>query len=519
VAVTGSDLVLTVDLGTGGPKVGFVSIRGEVLWWEHTPVPTIVGEGGARTQDAEHWWSVITESVRRGVVAVGGERVAAVSVTGQWASTVPVDEAGRPVDECVLWSDTRGAPYSRRLVGGPVSGYAPKPLATWLRRSGGIPTTSGADTVGHLLFWQHERPDVLDRARWLLEPVDYLTMRFTGVPAATLASMTGAWLTDNRDLAALRYDDVLVRAAGVDAAQLPPLVPTGSVVGPVLPDVAELLGIPASAVAVTGLPDLHSAAVGAGAIELGQPHASIGTTAWISAPVPRKKTDVLRQQASVPGLDNASYLLANNQESAGRNLQWWRDTVAPEESYDVLLAEAATSLPGARDATFTPWLTGERSPVDDRNARAGFHGIGETTTRGDLTRAVLEGVALNAGWLLGAAERFVGGRLDDIRLVGGGARSDLWCQILADATDRTIVRVSDPWLAGLRGAGLFAALATGRLHREEVRELVLTDPPFRPRAQHRATYDALAAELPKLYAAQRGFFKRSARQATRHGAR
>ena len=157
---------------------------------------------------------------------------------------------------------------------------------------------------------------------------------------------------------------------------------------------------------------------------------------------------------------------------------------------------------------FTPWLTGERSPVDDRNARAGFHGVGETTTRGHLTRAVLEGVALNAAWLLGAAERFVGGRLDDIRLVGGGARSDLWCQVLADATDRTIVRVTDPWLAGLRGAALFAALALGRVERAEVRGLVPTDAPFRPDPRHRATYDALARELPKLYAAQRGFFRR-----------
>ena len=121
------DLVLAIDLGTGGPKVGFVTVRGEVRWWEHTPVPTIFGEGGARTQDAELWWQVIGESVRR---APARDRVVAVSVTGQWASTVPVDEAGRPVGACVLWSDTRGAPYSRRLVGGPVSGYAPKPLAT-----------------------------------------------------------------------------------------------------------------------------------------------------------------------------------------------------------------------------------------------------------------------------------------------------------------------------------------------------------------------------------------------------
>ena len=506
--VTDSDLVLSVDLGTGGPKVGFVTVHGEVLWWEHTPVPTIVGDGGARTQDAELWWTVVRESVRRGSASVDASRVVAVSVTGQWASTVPVDEAGRPVGECVLWSDTRGAPYSKAAVGGHVSGYAPKALATWLRRSGGIPDTSGSDPVGHMLFLQHECHEVLARARWLLEPVDYLTMRFTGVPAATLASMTGAWLTDIRSLTRLDYDEVLVRAAGVDGSRLPPLVSTGSVLGPVLPDVATDLRIPATAVAVTGLPDLHAAVVGAGAVELGQPHASIGTTTWISAPVPRKKTDVLRRQASVPGLDNSSYLLANNQDSAGRNLQWWRDTVAPDVSYEALLAEAAATPAGAGGVVFTPWLTGERSPIDDRNARAGFHGIGETTIRGDLTRAVLEGVALNANWLLGAAEKFVGSRLDDIRLVGGGARSDLWCQALADVTDRTMVRVTDPWLAGLRGAALFAALALGRVRLSELRGLVPTDPPFRPDPRHRATYDALARELPKLYAAQRGFFRR-----------
>ena len=112
--------------------------------------------------------------------------------------------------------------------------------------------------------------------------------------------------------------------------------------------------------------------------------------------------------------------------------------------------------------------------------------------------------------LLGAAERFVGGRFDDVRLVGGGARSHLWCQVLADATDRTIVRVTDPWLAGLRGAALFAAHALGALRKDEIRGLVPTDPPFRPQAEHRATYDALAVELRKLYAAQKGFFRRSA---------
>ena len=503
------DLVLAVDLGTGGPKVGLVTVRGEIVWWEHTPVPTHAGPGGEQTQDAEQWWQVVRESVRRAAGSADLSRVVAVSVTGQWASTVPVDEQGRPVGPCVLWSDTRGAPYSRAAVGGPVSGYAPKPLATWLRRSGGIPTVSGDDPVGHILFLQHEQPDVVARARWLLEPVDYLTMRFTGVPAASHASMTGAWLTDNRSLATLAYDDVLVRATGVDASRLPPLVATGSVVGPVSPVGGRGARPPADGRrrhrparpalgrrrcgcdrpgGAARLDRHHGLDQRAGAAQEERPAADAGL-----GPGPGQRVVPPRQQPGVRRPQPAVVARRGRPRRSATTTCWRR---------------RRPRLPGAGGVVFTPWLTGERSPVDDRNARAGFHGIGGGTTRGHLTRAVLEGVALNATWLLGAAEKFVGSRLDDIRLVGGGARSDLWCQILADTSDRSIVRVTDPWLAGLRGASLFAALTLGAVDRGEVRGLVPTDEPFRPDPRRRATYDALVRELPKLYAAQKGFFRR-----------
>ena len=509
---TAGDLVLAVDLGTGGPKVGLVTVRGEIVWWEHTPVPTHAGPGGEQTQDAEQWWQVVARvrTPRRGGPPTSS-RVVAVSVTGQWASHGP---GGRgtvvPVGPCVLWSDTRGAPYSRAAVGGPVSGLraeAAGHVAASQRwdPDGRRATTRSATSC----FLQHEQPDVVARARWLLEPVDYLTMRFTGVPAASHASMTGAWLTDNRSLATLAYDDVLVRATGVDASRLPPLVATGSVVGTLSPSVAADLGLPPTAVAVTGLPDLHSAAVGAGAIGLGEPHASIGTTAWISAPVPRKKSDLLRMQASVPGLDNASYLLANNQESAGRNLQWWRDAVAPELGYDDLLAEAAATPPGAGGVLFTPWLTGERSPVDDRNARAGFHGIGGGTTRGHLTRAVLEGVALNATLAArgGREVRRVPARRHPARrrgsavgpLVPGPGRH----QRPVDRPGHRPLVGRPPRSVPVRGAD------AGR-RRPRLRCAGWCPPTSRsgPTRARRATYDALVRELPKLYAAQKGFFRR-----------
>ncbi|HLX87690.1 MAG TPA: FGGY family carbohydrate kinase, partial [Acidimicrobiales bacterium] len=127
--------VLAVDLGTGGPKVGLVSMAGVIAWSEHLLVPTRLLSGGGAVQDADQWWDVIVDSARRGLASgvVDPGRVTAVSCTGQWASTVPVDEAGVPVGDCVLWMDSRGAPHARRAFGGPVSGYGPLVLARWVR--------------------------------------------------------------------------------------------------------------------------------------------------------------------------------------------------------------------------------------------------------------------------------------------------------------------------------------------------------------------------------------------------
>ena len=162
---------------------------------------------------------------------IPAERVVAVACTGQWASTVPVDASGEPVGPCVMWLDTRGARHSRDVIGGPVMGYSPRALATWIRRTGGVPSPFGGDPVSHMLHLERDEPEVAAAARWYLEPVDYLTMRFTGRAAATHASMSGAWLTDNRHLDRLEYDARLVRMAGLDAGKLPPLVETGSLVG------------------------------------------------------------------------------------------------------------------------------------------------------------------------------------------------------------------------------------------------------------------------------------------------
>ncbi len=173
------------------------------------------------------------------------------------------------------------------------------------------------------------------------------------------------------------------------------------------------------------------------------------------------------------------------------------------------MVELAATVPaGSGGVVFTPWLDGENSPVEDHSARAGFHNLSLRSGRADMVRAVLEGVAFNSRWLLEAADHFTGRRLDPVRLIGGGVQHDLWCQILADVWDRTVERVADPVLTGLRGAGLYAGLVLDEVGLQELHDLVPVDATFRPDPAHRDVYDRLFAEFPRLYKAQRRTFHR-----------
>ena len=182
----------------------------------------------------------------------------------------------------------------------------------------------------------------------------------------------------------------------------------------------------------------------------------------------------------------------------------------PRPEFDVLTELAALAPPGAEGVLFTPWLAGERSPVDDRNARAGFHNLSLHAGLPAMTRAVLEGVAYHNRWLFEAVERFAKRRLDGVRIFGGGAVSDLWCQIHADVMNRVVERVTDPAHVNLRGAGILAGLALGEVSPADVGEVAPVGTTFRPDPSRRAVYDRLFHEFPRLYKSQKPMFARLA---------
>jgi xylulokinase len=499
--------ILAIDLGNGGPKVGVVDRDDRLLAVGFRPSSVHIGLDGAATQDAVEWWNLLLDAAREAIdrSGVSGDDLHAVGITGQYASTVPVDAEGNPVGEVLLWADTRAAKYSRETIGGPINyeGYAPQRVIPWIRKTAGAPSPSGADPTGHSILLQREFPEIHDRAAHLLEPLDYLGMKITGRAAATPASMTASWLTDNRLGREPVYDDRLVRQAKRDPAKLPPLIPTGSVLGPVSQEAASALGVRPGVPVIAGLPDLHAAVLGSGAVEPYATHVVVSTTAWLSSRVPFKKTDILHSIASVPGLDNEYRLVINNIETGGAALRWLKEQVFPELSYDELTALAAQAPAGCEGVIFTPWLNGERSPIEDHHLRASFLNMSLRTDRSTMIRAVMEGVALNARWLFDYYVKFIGRTPPHVRIIGGGAQSDLWCQMHAYTLGVPVERPADPRDAQLKGAALWVRVSLGELTLEDAGHRVVITDTFRPDGPDARTYAALFDEYRRLYASLR----------------
>jgi xylulokinase len=515
-------IILAIDLGTSGPKVALMSPHGIVLAGTSEPVRLQVLPHGGVEQDPAEWWAAICTATRRLLAQRPlAKNVRGVCVTSQWAGTVPIDAAGTPLMHALIWLDDRGAPYVRRRIGGfpSVQGYAAPKLWTWIRRSGGIPSLSGKDPVGHILFIQHERPDVYAATAKFLEPKDYINYRLTGRCMATVESITMHWVTDNRDIHNVRYDPDLLALAGLDRAKLPDLCRAVDVLGPLTPAAAADLGLSTAVEVVGGTPDLHSAAIGSGAVADYAAHCYIGTSAWLGCHLPYKKTDLLHNMASLPSGLPGRYLLINEQETAGACLTMLRDHIlfgedelptgtAPPDFFARLEAAAGAATPGCRGLIFTPWLHGERSPVDDRALRGGWHNMSLRTTRRDVVRAVYEGVAFNMRWLMEAVEGFVKRPLDAIHLVGGGARSALWCRIHADILNRPILQVAEPIYTNVRGAAFLGAIGLGFVTVEELNHQTPIAAVYEPNPAHRTLYDELFGEFKALYRQNRGIYAR-----------
>lgn len=522
--MSGSDqYVLAIDLGTSGPKVALFSAQGDFVGSEFEETRVILLPEGGAEQSPEEWWTAIDTAVKR-LLARGlipNDQIVAIASTAQWSGTTPVDREGNALCNAINWMDARGAPHIHKLFDGPfkVEGYSLPKLLKWLQITGGIPGNAGKDPLAHILYLKHAQPDIYRRAYKFLEPVDYVGLRLTGKMAASFNSIILHWVTDNRNIENVTYHDGLAKQSGIDLAKLPDLNPVNALLGFLLPQLAREWGLREDVKVVMGSPDVHSAAIGSGAVRDYETHLYVGTSGWMTCHVPFKKTDVFHNIAALPSAIPGRYLLTDEQETAGGCLQYLRNLVffaqdelsggaAPADVYP-LFDRMAERIPAGNDKLiFTPWLYGERAPVDDHLVRGGFHNLSLGATRAHMVRAAFEGVAYNARWLLNAVEGFIGRKVSWINMVGGGAKSDVWCQIQADVLNRPVRQVKDPIEANVRGAALLASASLGYLGYHEIGTHVPILKTYNPNPDHRKIYDELFAEFVAIYKNNRKIYAR-----------
>lgn len=495
---------LGIDIGTTNVKVVLVGEDGTTRHAAHRPL-NWHREGKVAEQDASALWDAVLGALAD-LAAVAGPAtmgaVGAVGLCGQYSSIVPVDDAGLPVAPMRLYFDQRGTGHCFAILGRHEEAFL-----AWIDRHP-IPPVGGGLALGHLLAFQLDEPALHERTATYLEPVDYVTARLTGAVTATQGTMFMSQLIDNRTLGATAYDDELLAMAGVDPTRLPPLVPVGSVVGTVLPAVAEAVGLPTEVPVFTGMTDSCAGAHATGADLDGRVGVAIGTTGVVLSAVDALGMDLDHEVLAMPGLRTDRYLVSAENGIAGRavehvltHLVHATDALGDHGAADPFAgfdAALAASPAGARGVRFLPWLSGSMSPQADPSVRGGFVGVSLDSERVDLVRAAAEGVAHNLRWLLGPVEAFTGHPSDEVVLTGGAARSPAWSQVLADVLQRPVRTLAEPGHAGARAAAGWALEQRGhgggdwiRFDRIHEPDPATADVHAHAQSQFTAAFDAL----------------------------
>jgi xylulokinase len=450
--------------------------------------------------------------------------IVGMCVSSQWSGVVAVDKNGNHLMNAIIWMDSRGAPYIQKKMGGPIkiSGYSVFTMLKWIKTTGGGPGLAGKDPISHILYLKNEKPEIYNNTYNFLECKDYLNLKLTGKFYATYDSIGLFWVTNNKDINNIHYDDKLIKFMGLERNKLPPLIGATDIVGNLSKDVADQIGLNYDVKVVAGSPDLQSAAVGSGATRFYEGHIYIGTSSWVICHVPFKKTDIFHNFASVPSAIPGSYFIADEQETAGgclsflkNNIIYNKDLMLSETKMDnvyQIFDEIIAKVPaGSHNLIFTPWLYGERTPIEDHTIRGGMHNITLSTTSSDMLRAVYEGVAYNSRWVLKYVEKFIKRKMDPINIIGGGALSDEWCQIYADILDRTMRRVKDPIQANARGAAFIGSVGLGYITFEDIHKYIQISKVFTPNPANRQKYDALFKEFVNIYKSTAKIYKRLAK--------
>ena len=493
---------LGIDVGTSGTKTLLMDPRGRVLATATAPHTVQSPKPGYSEQNPQQWWQATCKAVREVIkkAKIDGRQIAGIGPDGQMHGLVCLDKNGEVLRPAIIWNDQRTADqceFIERKAGG---------KARLIQMVGNIALTSF--TLTKLLWVKQHEPKVYGKIAHMLLPKDYVRLRLTGEYAGDVTDMSGTLMLDQRKR---DWSGPMLNLFGIDRDILPKVYESQQITGTVTKAVAQQLGLAEGTPVVGGGGDQPVGAVGNGIVAEGLVSATLGTSGVVFVHSHKYITDPQGRVQTFCSSVAGQYCLFGCVLAAGGSFQWFRNHLAPAEiaqarrkkidPYELLTRQAQSAPPGCEGLFWLPYLTGERTPHADASARACWIGITQRTSRNELIRSVLEGAtyAMNDSVTI-FRERGLKPR--QIRLSGGGARSDFWRQLQADIYNTgcgTINCEEGP----AYGAAILAAVGTGRFKGvpEACKAIIKVVRTIKPNAKAARLYGKLYDEYRRLYPA------------------
>lgn len=499
--------VLGIDLGTSGTKTVLFDQEGRGVCSATVEYPMAQPQNGWAEQDPADWWHAAVSTIRTVLEKSGVDKkdVVSLGISGQMHGLVMLDKDGNVLRPSIIWCDQR-----TQVECDEIHEKVGKEKLISITAN---PALTGF-TLSKIMWVRKHEPDIYAKCRHILLPKDYVRYMLTGDYATEVSDASGMQVLDvpNR-----RWSSELLGILDIDEALLAKVYESPEVTGHISSEAAALTGLSVDTLVVGGAGDNAAAAVGTGVVEDGRAFTTIGTSGVVFAHTSKLAIDPLGRVhtfcCAVPG----AWHVMGVTQAAGLSLKWYRDTFCQAEKdaaammgcdpYDLMNQQAAQSPIGANKLIYAPYLMGERTPHLDADCRGMFFGLSAMHTRRDLLRAVMEGVTYALKDCLSVLEG-MGATPETMLACGGGGKSPLWRQMLADVFGlpvATTVNTEGPALgvailAGV-GAGLYPSVE------EACRAMIRQNPAQMPIAENQPQYAKVYEVYKQLYPANKELFK------------
>ncbi|MBI3951817.1 MAG: hypothetical protein HY314_15315 [Acidobacteria bacterium] len=477
------DLLLSLDLGTSGVKAGAFDTRGKLVARASARYDTMMPQPGWVEQNPEAWWAACRQAIREVARLIDPGRFLSMSMAGLSPSLVCVDERGNPVRPAPIWSDRRAVAEVEELTNrlGYDTSFSLLPRLLWLKRN---------------------EPSSYARTRAVFQTYEFISFKLTG-QAVSIAPLEQfpPWTSEG------------IQASGLEREKFPPRIGNlGEVLGPLTPAVAAECQLPAGLPVVAGTVDSFAAWIGTATTRKGVVCNTVGTSDGIALVWDQPIRDQRGRVDSMPHVIGRDWIVGGALSSGGITLDWFVRRFCDHlpNAFEIIADEARSVPLGAEGLLALPHLMGERSPINDPHARAVFFGISEKHTRAHFARAVLESVAYAVRDVCEVLVE-LGGEIEEVRVAGGGAQSDVWSQVKADVLGRPVLvpEIAD---SGLLGAAIIAGWGVREFG--DLSDAATAMVKFRrtldPRPEHHDLYTRLFGFYQDLYRHLKDDFARMA---------